>query len=68
MNRFSTDTKRDKLVKTKIKEGWKVKFGKKHPALIAPNNRRIAIPITPSDCKAFYSFRLQVKQLMLCHS
>ncbi|EET45375.1 hypothetical protein NEISICOT_01002 [Neisseria sicca ATCC 29256] len=68
MNKFSTDTKIDKLVKTKIKEGWKVKFGKKHPALIAPNNRRIAIPITPSDCKAFYSFRLQVKQLMLCHS
>ena len=53
MHKYSTNSKIDKLVKTKIKEGWKVKFGKKHPALIAPNNRRIAIPITPSDYKAF---------------
>lgn len=65
MYRFSKDSKIDKLVRTKLKEGWVVKFGKKHPSLIAPNNRRIAIPITPSDCKAYYSFRLQVKQLMM---
>lgn len=51
------------FVEQKIEEGWEVQKRKKHHALIAPNKRRIAIPSSPSDCKAYLSFRRQVKYL-----
>ncbi|ENX9086921.1 phosphoribosylglycinamide formyltransferase, partial [Neisseria gonorrhoeae] len=42
---------------------WKIQNRKKHNILVAPNNRRIAIPSTPSDCKAIHSFTKQIKYL-----
>lgn len=46
-----------------LRNGWRVEKRKKHPILIAPNNRRIAIPSTPSDGNAFYSLKRQIKRL-----
>lgn len=62
--RYSTDRKINSLVCRLLNMGnWSVRKGKKHSILIAPNNRRIAIPSTPSDYKAFLNFSHDVKLL-----
>ncbi|MDO5070560.1 MAG: phosphoribosylglycinamide formyltransferase [Neisseria zoodegmatis] len=63
MKKFSTNAKINNLVVSLLGLGWKVKKRKKHNILIAPNNRRVAIPSTPSDCRAFWSFSCQIKSL-----
>lgn len=63
MSRFSKDSKINNLVIKKIQSGWEYKKGKKHDSLIAPNNRRIAIPCTPSDYRASRNFARDVKKL-----
>ena len=63
MSRWSTDSRINAFVNQKIKDGWTVRKGKKHAVLIAPNQRRIAIPSSPSDCKAYLSFTRYVKYL-----
>lgn len=63
MTRWSTDSRINSLVKQKLQHGWKVRKGKKHDVLIAPNNRRIAIPSSPNDCKSFFSFNRYLKYL-----
>lgn len=64
MKKFSTDSKINSLIHLLLNKGWQVQNRKKHAILIAPNNRRIAIPSTPSDCKAIYSFSRQTKHLL----
>lgn len=64
MKRFSTDSKINSFVYQLLGNGWQVENRKKHAILIAPNRRKIAIPSTPSDCKAFYSFVRQTKHLV----
>ncbi len=63
MKKFSKDQKINTLVIFLLKIGWQYRKGKKHTVLIAPNNRRIAIPSTPSDYRAFFSFSRTVKAL-----
>lgn len=64
MPKFSNDKNINELVKKLIKQGWQVRLGKKHHILIAPNNRRLAIPSSPSDCRAFLSFTYQIRHLI----
>ena len=45
--------------------GFKTKKGKKHNILIGPNNRRLAIPSTPSDYRAFQNFIHDVKRYLI---
>lgn len=63
MQRISKDPQINRLVYSLLRKNWRIEYRKKHPILIAPNNRKIAVPSTPSDCKAFYSFARQVKYL-----
>ena len=60
MVRFSNDKKINEIVKDCLKKGWTYRRGKKHDVLIAPNNRRMAIPGTPGDGRAFKNFARDV--------
>jgi len=63
MKKFSTNSKINSFIHSLLNRGWKIQNRKKHNILVAPNNRRIAIPSTPSDCKAIHSFTKQIKYL-----
>lgn len=63
--RFSNNSKINQLVIQLLRIGWRVRKKKRrHFVLIAPNNRRMAIPSTPSDYRAFDNFFSSVKKLM----
>lgn len=63
MKKFSTNPQINIAVLRLLSNGWRLDKRKKHSVLIAPNNRRIAIPSTPSDYNAFYAFRQQVRKM-----
>ncbi len=53
MKKYSNDSLINSIVISKLKAGWKIRKGKKHNILIAPNSGRLAIPSTPSDINAY---------------
>ena len=54
-----------KYINSILRQGFKTKKGKKHNILIGPNNRRLAIPSTPSDYRAFQNFIHDVKRYLI---
>lgn len=64
MYKFSNNRDINTFVKCLQKQGWLIRQGKKHDVLIAPNNRRHAIPSTPSDRRACANFIRDIRQLM----
>lgn len=64
MKRYSNDSIINSIVKSSLKAGWKIRKGKKHNVLIAPNSRRLAIPSTPSDINAYKNFRSKLNHLI----
>lgn len=63
MIRFSKEPRINDFVIKKIKVGWSYRKGKKHNILISPNNRKIPIPSTPSDHRAYLNFIKNVRLL-----
>ncbi|OAQ15402.1 hypothetical protein F480_02355 [Bibersteinia trehalosi Y31] len=63
MKKFSTDKLINELVHQCLKNGWRWRSGKKHDILIAPNNRRMAIPSSPSDMRARHNFQRDIRAL-----
>lgn len=63
MQKFSSNKDINKLVHVLIKQGWRVKHGKKHHHIIHPNGRKHAIPCTPSDQRAFINFSHDMMRL-----
>lgn len=55
--RISTDKKISKLVRKRLRSGWRFIKGRKHGKLVAPDGRRFIVPCTPSDYRAFRNFR-----------
>lgn len=53
------------LIKSKIALGWTYegKGGSKHSKIIAPNGRRMPVPLTPGDGRSIRNFRSQLKRL-----
>ena len=64
MRKYSNSKDINCLIKKLIKQGWSYKVGKKHGRIIAPNGRKLTVPSTPSDCRAYYNFRGDVRGLM----
>lgn len=60
---YCKDTKIDALVKDLRSLGWGFRRGSKHGVLIAPGGRRLSIPSTPSDWRAYKNFRRDVKSV-----
>ncbi len=65
MKIYSKNKDISNLVKKIIISGWQYHRGKKHRLLIAPSGNKLTIPSTPSDYRAFYNFRQQVKALSI---
>lgn len=61
--KFSNNSQIDKLVDNKLESGWCYRKGKKHHVLIAPNNRRVAIPSSPSCRCAFQNFLHNLRRI-----
>jgi len=63
MKKYSSCKEIHCLVKRLVKQGWGYQRGKKHGRIIAPSGRKLTIPSTPSDCRAYYNFRGDVRGL-----
>jgi len=61
MKKYSNDKDINRYVRELVRKGWRFKDGKKHPSLFAPCGRRLVVPASPSDSRAFYNFRRDVR-------
>lgn len=64
MYKFSNNKQINLCVQKLLKQGWRVRIGRKHDILIAPNNRRVAIPNSPSDYRAYLNFSKDIRNLI----
>ncbi len=63
MKKYSNDKNINALVHRLLKQNrWQIRQGR-HPVLIAPTGRRLAVPGTPSDRRAFLNFKHDVRRL-----
>ena len=65
MPKYSNHKEIRRLVSSLIDQGWIYQRGKKHGSIHPPSGRRVTVPSTPSDYRAFYNFRQQVKAVNL---
>jgi len=63
MTKYCTNKEIHKLVKEKVSKGWYFKKGKKHGVLIAPIGKKLIIPTSPSDYRAYYNLRSTIRSL-----
>jgi hypothetical protein len=63
MKKYSSDKNINALVHRLLKQNrWQIRQGR-HPVLIAPTGKRLAVPGTPSDHRAFLNFKHGVRRL-----
>ncbi|MDX1282962.1 hypothetical protein [Shewanella colwelliana] len=63
MKKYSKDKDINLLVHQLLKSGvWQIRRGR-HPVLTAPSGKRLTVPSTPSDRRAFLNFKLDVRRL-----
>ncbi len=64
MKKYSKDKRINSLVNRLIKERkWKIRRGR-HSVLTATTGKKIAVPSTPSDHRAFLNFKHDVRRLL----
>ncbi|WP_351078642.1 hypothetical protein [Shewanella sp. CAL98-MNA-CIBAN-0140] len=64
MKKYSSDKNINNLVYHIIKsKGWEEYRRGRHLILIAPNGRKLSVPGTPSDVRAFNNFKSDVRRL-----
>lgn len=71
MKKFSSNKDINKEVKVLTKRGWMYRSGKKHGLIVSPEGFKLSVPGTPSDMRAFYNFRRDVRHIMsrsVCHA
>ena len=61
MKKYSNNKDINNEVKSLRRMGWKYRPGKRHGAILSPNGMKLIIPSTPSDIRALYNFRRDVK-------
>jgi len=65
--KYSNDKDIAALVRNLILEGWRYHRGGRHGKLASPAGRRIPVPCTPSDHRAFLNFKRDLRKLLtLC--
>ncbi len=52
-----------KLVRRRLREGWRFQTGKRHNKLISPFGRKFVVPSTPSDRRAYQNFRQDISRV-----
>ncbi|WOG26260.1 hypothetical protein [Endozoicomonas sp. 8E] len=63
MKHISKDRRIEKLVMDLLKLGWIYQGGKKHGKVISPAGKKLAVPGTPSDVRAYFNFRSRIRGL-----
>lgn len=61
--KYSKDKNIAALVRDLIREGWRYHQGGRHGKLTSPAGRRIPVPCTPSDHRAFNNFKRDLRKL-----
>ena len=64
MRKYSNDKDINCLVRNLLKSDWTLRKGKKHLSVISPGGRRLTIPSTPSDRRALYNLKSQIRHIM----
>ncbi len=63
MKKYSRDKNINKLVNRLLKsDEWRIRRGR-HSVLTAPSGKRLAVPSTPSDRRAYMNFKHDVRRL-----
>lgn len=63
MRKYSKDKNINALVHQLLqRDEWDIRRGR-HPVLTAPTGKRLTVPSTPSDHRAFLNFKLDVRRL-----
>lgn len=65
---YSKDKDISVLVSKAVKSGWSFKSGRKHGSVFSPKGKRLIVPSTPSDMRAYYNFRNQMKKIAITES
>lgn len=63
MKKYSKDKNINVLVNSLVqKKGWLVSYGR-HPMLVSPIGKKITVPSSPSDYRAYKNFKLDIRRL-----
>jgi hypothetical protein len=66
MRRFSNNKDINKFIKNLMRERkWYCLRGKKHPYLYSSKGKRITVPSTPSDYRAYQNFKKDITRVIL---
>jgi len=61
MKRYSKDKDINNLVRLLVSSGWNYKNRKKHGVILAPTGKKITVPSTLSDYRAYKNFSHDVR-------
>ena len=61
---LSKNSKINNLVKELLLNGWSIVRKKRHTIIMNPSGQKIPVPCTPSDRRAFYNFRSNVRKMV----
>lgn len=65
--KYSNDKDIAALIRSLTRKGWRYHMGGRHGKLTSPTGRRIPVPCTPSDHRAFQNFKRDLRKLLsLC--
>lgn len=65
---YSNDKNIASFVRRLVSKGWQYQMGGRHGKLISPTGRRVSVPCTPSDYRAFDNFKIDIRRLMACQT
>jgi hypothetical protein len=65
--KYSKDRAISDFVSSLIRSGWEYHMGGRHGKLVSPEGRRMSVPCTPSDHRAFKNFRSDIRKLHTCY-
>jgi hypothetical protein len=64
VKKYCSDKDMNNEIKLLMRNGWRYLVRKKHGAIVSPDGMKLSVPSTPSDCRALYNFRRDVRHLI----
>ncbi|RTR28946.1 hypothetical protein EKG39_18390 [Shewanella atlantica] len=69
MKRFSKDKDINSFIRQLIKsDKWYCLRGKKHNSVFSPKGKRVTVPSTPSDRRAYINFKKDIERVISCEA
>lgn len=62
--KYSNDRNVSDVVRELVRNGWRYHMGGRHGKLVSPAGRRMPVPCTPSDHRAFLNFKRDLRKLL----